>query len=108
MVTNINVPNEGQIANLPIGTIVETNAAFRDGSVQPVFAGKVPDSIYPLISRAARENDDILDAGFSGDLAYCFEKFKKLNMIKALSDAEKRELFDTMIEGTKKYLGDYK
>jgi hypothetical protein len=28
-------------------------------------------------------------------------------MIKALTDAEKRELFDTMIEGTKKYLGDY-
>ena len=108
MVTNINVPNEGQIANLPHGTIVETNAAFRDGIVQPVFAGKVPDSIYPLISRAARENDDILDAGFSGDLAYCFEKFKKLNMIKALTDAEKRELFDTMIEGTKKYLADFK
>ena len=108
MVTNINVPNEGQIANLPHGTIVETNAAFRDGIVQPVFAGKVPDSIYALISRAARENDDILDAGFSGDLAYCFEKFKNLNMIKTLTDAEKKDLFDTMIAGTKKYLADFK
>ena len=108
MVTNINVPNKGQISNLPYGTIVETNAAFRDGILQPVFAGAVPDSIYPLISRAARENDDILDAGFSGDLAFAYSKFKGLNMLKALTEAQKRELFDTMIEGTKKYLKDYK
>ena len=107
MVTNVNIPNYGQISNLPYGTIVETNAAFRNGVLQPVFAGAVPDSIYPLISRAARENDDILDAGFSGSLEYAFEKFAKLNMIKALTPAQKRELFDTMIAGTKDYLKDY-
>jgi alpha-galactosidase len=108
MVTNINVPNKGQIANLPYGTIVETNAAFRDGILQPVFAGKVPDSIYPMISRAARENDMILDAGFSGSIEFAYGKFRELNMLKALTETQKRELFDTMIEGTKKYLKDYK
>ncbi len=108
MVTNINVPNRGQISNLPIGTIVETNAAFRDGTLQPVFAGEVPESIYPLISRAARENDDMLDAGFSLDLTYAFEKFANLNMLKALTREQKKELFVTMCEGTKNYLGDYK
>ena len=108
MVTNINVPNQGQIPNLPIGTIVETNAAFRDGGFQPVFAGPIPDSIYPMISRAAKENDDILDVAFSLDLTYGFEKFKGLNMLKALTDEQKRALYDEMIEGTKKYLTDYK
>ena len=104
MVTNINVPNQGQISNLPYGTIVETNAAFRDGILQPVFAGAVPDSIYPLISRAARENDMILDAGFSESLAVAREKFCQLNMLKALSAEQKIALFDEMIEGTKAYL----
>ena len=108
MVTNINVPNCGQIANLPIGTIVETNAAFRDGTLQPLFAGNVPDSIYPLISRAARENDAILDAGFSEDLTYAFGHFANLNMLKALTMEQKRELYMTMCEGTKKYLTTYK
>ena len=108
MVTNVNVPNRGQISNLPYGTIVETNAAFRNGSVQPVFAGAVPDAIYPLISRAARENDMILDAGFSLDLGFAFEKFASLNMIKTLTKEQKRELFDTMIKGTEKYLKDFK
>jgi len=108
MVTNINIPNDGQISNLPIGTIVETNAAFRDGNFRPVFAGKVPDSIYPMISRAARENDMALDAGFSQDLEYAYTKFRQLNMIKTLTEEQKRALYDEMIAGTKKYLGDYK
>ena len=68
----------------------------------------VPDSIYPLIARAARENDMILDAGFSGSLAFTREKFCQLNMLKALTAEQKNELFDTMIKGTEKYLKDYK
>ena len=108
MITNVNLPNQGQISNLPIGTIVETNAAFRDGMFQPLFAGEVPESIYPLISRAARENEDIVDAGFSEDLKFCCEKFKKLNMLKTLTEEQKESLFWEMIEGTKAYLPNFK
>ena len=108
MVTNVNLPNQGQIPNLPMGTIVETNAAFRNGSVQPVFAGPVPDSIYPLVRRAARENEMILDAAFSGDLEFAYTKFRQLNMLKKLTEEQKRAMFDEMVEGTKAYLGDYK
>lgn len=108
MVTNINIPNYGQIPNLPYGTIVETNATFRDGGFQPVLAGPVPDSIYAMISRAAKENDDILDAGFSGDLEFAYTKFRQLNMVKKLTEEQKRALYDEMIAGTKKYLSDFK
>jgi alpha-galactosidase len=75
--------------------------------VQPVFAGAVPDNLYPMISRAARENDDILDAAFSGSLLYAYEKFRNLNMLKTLTEEQKKALFDEMIAGTKKYLSDY-
>ena len=56
----------------------------------------------------SNENEDILDVAFSLDLTYGFEKFKELNMIKALTDEQKRALYDEMIEGTKKYLTDFK
>jgi alpha-galactosidase len=108
MVTNVNLPNYGQIPNLPLGTIVETNASFRRGEVKPVFAGNVPDSIYPLISRAARENEMIIDAGFSGDLEFAYSKFRQLNMLKKLTEEQKRALYNEMVAGTKAYLGDYK
>ena len=107
-ITNVNLPNRGQIPNLPMGTVVETNAAFRDGILEPVIAGNLPDSIYPLISRAARENDMAINAAFSLDLSYAKKCFRKLNLIKTLTDDEKDELFDTMIENTKTYLKDYK
>ena len=108
MVTNINIPNRGQISNLPIGTIVETNAAFRDGDLQPVLAGAVPDSIYPMISRAAAENDAMLDAAFSLDLNFAREKFCTLNLLKRLTREEKEALFDEMCAGTAKYLTAYR
>lgn len=108
MVTNVNIPNRGQIPNLPIGTIVETNAAFRTDSLQPVYAGEVPASIYPLIARSAKENDYMIEAGFSLDLDYAYTLFAKLNMIKELTEEQKKELFVTMCKGNKKYLKDYK
>ena len=108
IVTNVNLPNKGQIPNLPYGTIVETNASFRADSLRPVFAGEVPDSIYSLIARASRENEMTLDACFSLDLDYARRCFKRLNMLKELTEAEKDELFATMYEGTKEYLKEYK
>ena len=108
MITNVNLPNVGQIPNLPIGTIVETNAAFRNDSLQPVFAGNVPDSIYPLIARAAREYDNMLDAGFSLDLSYAYKLFAETRSVQNLTEAQKEDLFKTMCEGTKEYLKDYK
>ncbi|MBR4863829.1 MAG: alpha-glucosidase/alpha-galactosidase [Oscillospiraceae bacterium] len=108
MVTNINLPNVGQLSNLPMGTIVETNAVFRNDGFKPVCAGAVPDSIYPLISRAARENDKMLDAAFSLDLAYARQCFFELNMLKTLTEAEKHALFEEMCQGTKHYLKDYR
>jgi len=108
MITNVNLPNRGQISNLPIGAIVETNAAFRNDSFAPVWAGAVPDSIYPMISRASRENEAAIEVGFSGDLAFAWEKFRELNMIKTLNETQKKDLFDEMIRNTKSYLSDYR
>ena len=108
MITNVNIPNVGQIPNLPIGEIVETNAAFTIDSVKPVFAGAVPDSIYHLISRASRENELMLDGAFSLDLNYAYTCFEKINMLKNLSSEKKRALYIEMCRATKEYLKDYK
>lgn len=62
LVTNVNIPNYGQIPNLPIGAVVETNACFRANSLNPVFAGNIPDTIYPLISRVCGEQERVVDA----------------------------------------------
>ena len=51
LVSNVNIPNYGQIPNLPLGAVVETNAHFCADSVKPVFAGALPESIYQMCIR---------------------------------------------------------
>ena len=107
LVTNVNVPNRGQIPNLPLGSVVETNAVFSADSVIPVLAGEVPDSIYEKIRKVNEENDRAVEAAFSEDLGVCFEVFCASHLLKDLTDEQKKALFDEMYEGTKKYLGMY-
>ncbi len=107
LVTNVNIPNVGQIPNLPLGAIVETNAILRADEVTPVMAGDVPYSIYPLVSRILGEQNEILSAALSRDLDAAFSAFASDPLVTIpLSDA--RALFDEMIENTKEYLSEYK
>lgn len=106
LVTNVNIPNYGQIPNLPIGAVVETNACFRANSLNPVFAGNIPDEIYPLVSRICGEQEAVVDAALARDLDRVFTAFANDPNVSLPLD-EARKLFDEMIENTKKYLNMY-
>lgn len=108
LVTNVNLPNRGQISNLPLGSVVETNAVFSADSVIPVMAGEIPESIYEKVAKVNRENDRAVMAAFSESLDKCFEVFCESHLLAELTAEEKKALFDEMYEGTKKYLSVYK
>lgn len=106
LVTNVNIPNQGQIPNLPLGAVVETNAVFRANSLRPVFAGPVPKEIYPLVSRICTEQELVSDAIAERDLDKIFAAFANDPLVTCgLEDAKK--LFKEMCENTKKYLTMY-
>ena len=50
VISNVNLPNAGQIPNLPMGAVVETNAVFAKDSVRPVMAGALPEEIRKLVA----------------------------------------------------------
>ena len=106
-ITNVNFPNVGQIPNLPLGCIVETNAIFRANTLIPVQAGNVPDEIFYNVNRIVEENERSVEAAFACDLNACLDAFKKDHLLSSLTDAQKEELFSTMYEATKEYLKDY-
>ncbi len=106
LVTNVNIPNVGQIPNLPIGAVVETNAVFRADSVTPVFAGDVPREILPLISRISSEQELVVEAAMERNLEKAFHAFICDPLVTiGLEDA--RKLFDEMVGNTKIYLTEY-
>jgi len=106
LVTNVNIPNRGQIPNLPIGAVVETNAVFRSDSLDPVFAGNIPEKIYPLVSRICYQQEALNTAIADRDLNAVFNVFANDPLVTCgINDAKK--LFDEMVENTKKYLPDW-
>ncbi|MBQ9974149.1 MAG: alpha-glucosidase/alpha-galactosidase [Oscillospiraceae bacterium] len=106
LVTNVNIPNVGQIPNLPLGTVVETNAVFRDGRLDPVMAGNIPQEIDSLVRRIASAQVELARAGRERDLERAFAVFANDPLVD-LPLPEARKLFDEMVEGTKEYLKEY-
>lgn len=106
LVTNINIPNQGQIPNLPIGAVVETNAVFRSDSITPVLAGNIPESIYPLISRVCGEQEMLSNAIAERNVEKIFIAFANDPLVTCGME-NARKLFDEMCQNTKKYLTMY-
>ncbi len=105
-VTNVNIPNRGQIPNLPLGAVVETNAVFSGDSVTPIFAGEIPQEIYPLVARICAEQEVVSDAIAERNLDKIFMAFANDPLVTCSVDDAKK-LFDEMVENTKEYLKDY-
>ena len=106
MITNVNLPNRGQIPNLPLGAVVETNATFRTDSVDPIFAGPIPDTLLGIIGRASAEQELVVKAAKNRDLELAFNAFAGDALVR-LDLKQARELFDAMVENTKEYLQEY-
>jgi alpha-galactosidase len=105
LITNVNIPNYGQIPNLPLGSIVETNAVFRNDRVEPIIAGNVPDAIYGMITNHISNQNAITKAALTNDKKLAFSAFINDPLVN-LSYEEAQALFDEMIDNTKEYLNE--
>jgi len=63
----VNLPNEGQIANLPYGAIVETPGLVSGVGVQGVNVGPLPEPIAELCRREIAVTQLCVDAAVNGD-----------------------------------------
>ena len=104
--TNVNIPNYGQVPNNRIGAVVETNVHLSGDSARPVFAGNVPDGVNALVNRIIEEQEMVVEAALTGDYELAFTAFRN-NPNMPLPIDKARELFDEMLENTKKYLPYY-
>lgn len=73
LVTNVNVENQGQIANLPLHAVVETNAHFSRDEVRPISAGALPTGIQSLIARHVTNQELIIEAALQRDQDLAFQ-----------------------------------
>lgn len=75
IVTNVNLENAGQISNLPLHAVVETNAHFSRDSVIPLSAGALPAGIAPLINQHVANQELIIEAALTENTDLAFQAF---------------------------------
>jgi alpha-galactosidase len=106
-VSNVNLPNIGQMGDVTLGAIVETNALFADDNVTPINAGKLPSSAHNLLLRNLNNQETCYDAIKERDLKALFNVFMSQPLCSTLSLEDGKELFMTMLNNTKNYLTPY-
>lgn len=104
LVSNVNIPNRGQIPNLPLGAVVETNALFGFNRISPVLAGPVPENILSLISRHVYNHESALKTALTCDRKLGFTTFMNDPQMAGVTLSDGQKLFDDMLKNQKDYL----
>lgn len=107
VVSNANTVNIGQMPDLPLGSVVETNCVFSPDSVKPITAKRLPPAVNALVLRNALNIENTCRGIKRRDVKEIFEAFMNQPLCSELSLSDGRELFNRMIDGTKEYLKDY-
>lgn len=107
VVSNVNLPNSGQMPGLPLGSIVETNCVFSHNSVKPVAAKRLPAAAHALVMRACLNIESAYEGIVKRDLDRIFAAFMDQPLCAPLSLSDGRTLFRKMIENTRPFLEPY-
>lgn len=107
IVSNVNLPNRGQMPQLPLGSIVETNCVFSNGQLKPVVARALPTAAANLVHRSCMNIDVTYEGIKARDLNTIFQTFADQPLCGRLSLDEAMDLFREMCYNTRNYLDPY-
>ena len=100
---NANLPNRGQIPDLPTGAIVEANARLAADSCTPLAAGSLPRQVRSRVSTHVANQETLVEAGFAGDLDRAYRAFLA-DPLMTLPASNARALFADMVAAERDYL----
>ncbi|WP_459885854.1 family 4 glycosyl hydrolase [Halostagnicola bangensis] len=107
-VTNINLPNVGQVSDLQDDAVVETNATVRTNEVKPMAAGGFPRPVRNLIRGHVDTIETVIEASRDGDIDAAFEGFLIDQQIRTLQTENARDLFAELVAAEVEYLQEWK
>lgn len=101
--TNVNVPNRGQIPDLPPGAVVETYSYLRRDSLTPVVARPLPAGAQALVTRIVSVQQMVLEAALTGNRELAFAALLCDPLVSIPTDRA-RAMFDEMLAYASKQL----
>lgn len=107
VVTNVNMPNRGQMPQMPAGSIVETNCVFSNDMVSPVVSRPLPVGVNNLVYRCCTNIDNTYEGIKERDLEKLFQAFVNQPLCNCLTLPDAKTLFAEMCFNTREYLEPY-
>lgn len=99
-----NMPNRGQIANLPIGTIVETAVRVDANGFSPIAFGPLPKKVAGFVAPYARVFDLGVEACFRGDRALALHALRLDPVTSHLNGVQVREMGERLLAAHRRFL----
>ena len=97
-----NLPNIGQISNLPLGATVETPVVVNGAGIQPVHMGAMPEPIAELLRRETTVAQLCVDAAVEGNREKALQCLLLDPVISDMDTAKK--ILDDYLTSYKEYL----
>lgn len=106
-VTNVNLPNRGQVEGLESGAVVETNALVSASEIRPLSAGGFPRPVRSLLSTHVDTIETVVAAARDGDVDHAFQAFLLDPQVRTLQTEDAREMFAELVDSQEAYLDDW-
>lgn len=107
LITNVNMPNHGQMSQMPKGSIVETNCVFSNDHISPVYSKPLPLAVKNLVYKNLTNIDLTYEGIKQRDLNKIFLAFINQPLLSTLTLEESKNLFKEMCYNTKEYLAPF-
>ena len=99
-----NLPNTGQISNLPEGVVVETAMRVDGNGFSPINFGALPDIVQAMCNPWAQVFKMQVDACFKKDKSLAIQALRADSLCSHLTGKEVKELGERLLEAHKKFI----
>jgi len=86
---SVNMPNEGQATNLPLGAVLESTALFNGSGIHPICFGQLPAGITAILQRIIGVQELTVDAALTGNRQLILQALIAGLTVKTKPEAEK-------------------
>jgi alpha-galactosidase/6-phospho-beta-glucosidase family protein len=100
----MNLPNVGQIANLPYDAVVETYGVIDAMGAHAITYGDVPVGVQTVLEHHVLQQEMTFEAAMSGDRQLALQVLLNDPLSSHLTIDEAKQMLEELLEASKHYL----
>ena len=99
-----NLPNIGQVASLPMGTVVETAVRVDRSGFSPIAFGVLPEPVHGFVEPCARVFDLTVEACFAQNLKLALQALRLDPVCSHLNNEEVEEMGCRLVRAHRRFI----